>query len=322
MERVRGDDLRKTIERFSTDMTYSLKNLDDLIAAIRRYPTNEELLFGAIGTLANYSTVFFKYGQQDGVAIDLARAAEVRDLAITCAERVLKYSDDLDHIMYAYYWMIDLYVEWEQFDKAEAIAMKFPTNSGAIGYDRNSQLAKVVVRRDNSYESQLPYRGEAVIDAFRGLMSCIRDLTNTYAGMKRYGDALAVAKYVEDLMPLTLPGEPENYYGVFVVEQMYLSLARYSAECGDYEGALAYLEKHVSVRLAMQERDVNHYVQPVYKTPLFKNRIIREQTLHYDDTDTGALEHLRAVLASEWLDPVRDDARFVALTERVERDAR
>jgi transcriptional regulator with XRE-family HTH domain len=318
MEEFLGAELQKIIVKFETDMTHTLTNLDELINAVRRYPTNEHLLHLAAMTLPNYAISGFKWGQIDGIPEDRNRAVEVRDLAVTCAERLLKTTNNLEYIANAYGWLITLYCEWEQFEKAEEIAERFPTQSLAMSYDRNLKLAGIKSLRGDA-DGALAHRCEAMLETAYGLERNVRDLAGAYNAAGKVDDALAVAKYLEGFMRLTLPGEPLEK--LFDTAPAYASLALYSAKCGDFDGALAYLEKFVDAAIAEQEKDRNEFDPPEYKTPLFKHRIMPEHGLYFGELG-GALDDLRRVLGSDCLEPLRSDPRFIALSERAEREGK
>jgi transcriptional regulator with XRE-family HTH domain len=316
MEKIRGEELRRIIHKFETDMTHTPANLKELMSAVRRYPTNVKLLHLATMTLPNYAIEGFKWASIDGFTVDEERAVEVRDFAIMCAERVLKYSDDIGYMFNAYYWLIWMYCEWEMYDKAEEIAMKFP--SEYVYYDRDAQLAMIRGRRRDT-AGALAHRSTSVLKTYEAFISQAHFLVDGYRTAGKYDDAIAVAKLLDEIDSQIYADETDEYHRETAPLFCYVTCAYLLG--GDHENALVYLEKFVDSKLAEQEYYSKPHAMYVYNSPLFRHRILPEQQI-YNLEDPGVRGYLLDVLGWQQWEPVRADPRFIALTERVEREGR
>jgi transcriptional regulator with XRE-family HTH domain len=313
MDEIRSGEIKKIIAKFEgTPIEEVLRDYAEFMDAVRRHPTNVPLLRCALPVLACLAQSLHS-GNLDVIEGDKTRADEVRDFAVTCAGRLLKYSGELEHIMLAYYWLIVMHCEWGDFDKAEEIALKFPEDSAISRYTRAARLTEVRFRQGD-IDGELKYRCAEMHDTISALSWQLQFLALAYFRAGKLDDAITVAKVREDLVPLIFPGE--TFVFPFNVPHLHSDLAWFYIQLGDGENALAYLEKHVDFCLRQQ----NAFVQPhTPKTPLMKyHSVTWTSQLH----DWGVRAELEQVLGDPRYDELRTDPRFAALVERTAREGK
>ncbi|MDR0863041.1 MAG: helix-turn-helix domain-containing protein [Oscillospiraceae bacterium] len=257
MDAIRDREVRAIVDEFDSYVWDEIPGgYQKLIDALHRHPTSVPLLYTATYTLTGVAMSLKSDAVLNHDADADARAEQVKTEAVAAAERLLRYSGDMTHISCAYSHLVQLYACWEEWEKAEEYALKFPENSVSLSYDRTMQL-RLIRSAQFDADGEIHLQHRRIFELLHSLGLAIWELGMVYSRENRHDDALAVEHVRTELTRLVFGDDyayPLNEYG-----SAYGEIAIYHARRGDMESALANLEKFADFELRQSELFVNPY---------------------------------------------------------------
>jgi tetratricopeptide (TPR) repeat protein len=278
------------------------RGYEHLLAGLKAYPNNMKLLREVLWCSVNRARLY----HWEGDARDTKAYAE----AERAAKLLISYGD-LGDALFAHRWLVNLYPEFGDFDKAEPHAAAFPDSfRGGFDLNRGTLTAALRVRAgdiDGSVE-QLRRNGFSLLLVFHDQL---RTLGAQYLKLERYTDAVAAHEAAIRLRELICGGE----YTYTPLQQDAMTEYAIIAHCyfklGEAESAFANLEKLIGYHLT-QEKYIA--ARAVRDTPLM---LENESAFPEPFAPYGAKRRILRELGFAMFDEIREDTRFRALLERV-----
>ncbi|MDR0862973.1 MAG: helix-turn-helix domain-containing protein [Oscillospiraceae bacterium] len=266
--------------------------------ALKTYPNNMALLESSIGNTVNIAGDYYWLKDE--------RAAEFYAEGVREANLIINYSKDVSQIMRAHMWLVRLYSDSGEFDKAEKHANMFPE-----GYDltRGAQLAwvkRAIGNVSGNRDEEIKQRCDNIRELLSTLEFEIMPLGNAYASKGQPEDALRCDETLYGIIDAVYRGE-EYTPPMHVMWRPNIAWQHF--KLGNTDAAFAWLERCVNHKIGQGK----HYNKRKHiETPL-----LRECEFEFYGTVYDVKSEVLEELNREMFDPMRDDPRFVAVLERV-----
>ncbi|MDR0906324.1 MAG: helix-turn-helix domain-containing protein [Oscillospiraceae bacterium] len=262
---------------------------------LKRYPGNLNILSTMLGS----GVSIYSFQLDDKPEEKPALLAEIEHIANTLLTR----SHDVTQIMGVRYWLLMLYCETKDYDKAEEQLAKVPVGRDGETYNTKIMRSRLLSSKGDWDALQKAEKENIASYAYQLLWEMTR-LGGTLRALKRSDDAEAVCRLNVAVYELLFGGEE---WGLPATAVAYQSLAAHAGARGDAEGAVANLEKHFTLM-----RNGNAQCGRVVRrtTPLFSGmeQDLTEMVGVYQDKE----DFLRD-LGFPVYDAIRDDPCFQAL---------
>ncbi|MDR0863040.1 MAG: helix-turn-helix domain-containing protein [Oscillospiraceae bacterium] len=200
---------------------------------LKRYPGNLNILSSMLGNGVN----IYSFQLDDKPEEKPAFLAEVEQIANT----ILARSHDVTQLMGARFWLLRLYCETKDYEKAEEQLAKFPVGRDGETYNTKSMQSWLLSSKGD-YAALQKVKSENIAQDAYMLLQEMTQLGGVYHGLKRPDDAETVYRLNIALYELLFGGEEWSLSEATAVA--YQSLSVCYARRGDAEGAVANLEKH------------------------------------------------------------------------------
>ncbi|MDR0916943.1 MAG: helix-turn-helix domain-containing protein [Oscillospiraceae bacterium] len=268
---------------------------------LKRYPGNLNILSSMLGNGVN----IYSFQLDDKPEEKPALLEEVEQIANT----ILTRSHDVTQIMGARFWLLSLYCETRDYDKAEEQLAKFPVGTDGEVYDTKNMRSRLLSSKGD-YVALQKHNSENIAQEAYKLLQEMEQLGGVYVGLKRPDDAETVYHQNIALYELLFGGEEWGIAAATAVA--YQSLSMCCARRGDIDGAVANLEKHFGLMLNgnAQCGKITRRTSPLFSC--MEQDLTGMVSVYYDKGD-----FLR-VLGYPAYDAIRDDPRFRALYDWVE----
>jgi transcriptional regulator with XRE-family HTH domain len=267
---------------------------------LKRYPGNLKILSSMLGCGVNIYSFLLDDKPQEKPAL----LAEIERTANT----ILTRSHDVTQLMGVRFWLLRLYCETKDYDKAEEQLTQFPVGKDGDVYDIRD-MRSWLLRSKGDWDALRKTRSENISQYVYKLLQEMRGLGGTLDALKLPDDAETVYRLNIAVYELLYGGETVWFAPANIA---YQSLSAHYARRGDVEGAVAYLETHFKLMRSESERcgKIVRFTSPLFST-------VEED---YSDRVSGYYDKgdFLAVLEYPVYDQIRSDPRFQALYDWVE----
>ncbi len=316
-----------TVFGVSTDVLFGLygknnaEEAEKLISAARAYVTNPATKESTLQCYRALTDGLAKFPNNTTLLIDCLEAGislafpendtydrdngdHIYRDCIRFADLVIKYSQNITHVMRAHMIMVLLHSAYGNVEDAFRHARQFPRRVDMTAHTMNAYMAhfeKDTVKENCCYQTDLTYHLSAVLDDMVAVAFCEFHLGRYENARYAFNKALALI----DL----LFGDEEAKPAFHIRERgdIHILLAQLSLKEGDVDGALRELEKSAEYDLSERQK---HRGQAIV-SPLF-----HESSLAFLMPNPNAKARLAARLRHPVFAPLAEEERYRILLER------
>jgi transcriptional regulator with XRE-family HTH domain len=286
---------------YENDAEYDIAlqaDYDTLLLALQRYPKNTLLLQECLGAGTNLAIDYHRANDN--------RAGELFTESVRQARLIISYSKDAAAVMSAHMWLVRLYSAFGDYKSAMEHAYALPDGAEQ---NRGAMLAWIK-REEGDTDGELQQRCNNISLLLYELYIQIALLGNAYRVKEQYEDAIRVYISIFGIIG-TIYGREEYTPPLHTLAWVHQNIARCYVKLGDTGSAVQWLNDYVDFCLA-QGRYYNKRKQ--VETPLLRKCVYEFFAAEYHSARKSSLLE---DLAREAFDPIREDARFKVLLDRL-----
>jgi len=294
-----------TVEEYGKLETY-LTAYDELIEGLKKYPNNLVLLINCMGLGLSLAL------PENGWIYAAERAKEITAETIRQANFIISYSKNLTDIMRAHQILVFIYSATGDFEKAKEEAWTFPSRPDLTLYSNMARVNECMKNHDR----EITYLCSDIDLSLQQLEDCAARLGKAYFNIGKYKDAITVYETFFDVMKAIFKGEKFPPYHDFDSGDCYLLLAKAYLAIGDTDKAMDSVENSVMYYLKLCEAfKYDRFERREFmQTPFVKET---EQAIYIEKSILK--EKLMKKLSAMEIEPLRENERFKALYEKVNR---
>jgi len=292
-----------SVKKYGELETY-LNAYEILLDGMKKYPNNLIIMNNCMNLGVSLSL------PENGWIYAAGRAKEIASETIRQANFIMTNSKNINDILSARQTLVFLYSAQEKFDLATNEARNFPPRTDFTLYS-NMAIVNEYMKNHKRAAEYLCTNIDYTLQAFE---NDIARLGKAYFNDGKYADAISVYETFFEVMKAVFKDECPLSYHDFDSGDCYLLLAEAYLAIGERSKAMDAVENSVMYYIDLYNA---HTGSAIFQRSKIKSPVVRETEMITIVQRDIIKQRLLFKLSKSEIQPLKQEARFIALHERV-----